>query len=75
MFPYGHVIIQEMWRKLVEKSKMQIPLCQMQPCGFVRIALKIDINKLQGEFFNAYREGFQVFYVCVTLHEGETRHM
>jgi hypothetical protein len=55
---------------LKEKSKMPIPLCQMISTLVVKLALKIDILKMEQAFHGGYKEGDKMFYVSSTNGQG-----
>lgn len=47
-----------------------VPLCHMVVMLVVYPPLKTNILKLEGDFFNAYRDGDRVFYLFVTNETG-----
>ncbi len=49
---------------------MVVPLCRMVPMLVVRLALKIDILKMEQAFHMGYREGDKVFYLSLTSWKG-----
>jgi hypothetical protein len=49
-----------------EKAQMNIPLCIMISMPMVRLALKIDVLKMEQAFHMGYKEGDKVFYVFAT---------
>ena len=54
-------------------SRIDIPLCRMQPMPIVRPMMQCDLSKLEEEFSHGYREGASVFYVSITDEGGRTR--
>ncbi len=48
------------------KARMNILLCCMISMPIVRLALKIDVLKMEHAFQMGYREGNKVFYVFPT---------
>ena len=51
--------------KPFSKSRFSIPLCRLIPLSVVRPILEIDVQLLENEFVNGYREGDRVLYVSL----------
>jgi hypothetical protein len=49
-----------------DKLRMLIPSCLMIPMLVVRLALKINILKMEQAFHGGYREGDKVLYISPT---------
>lgn len=54
--------------------RLQIPLCRMVAMPMVRPTLSCDLDLLEHEFTNGYRDGAAVFYVTTTNEAGESSH-
>ena len=58
--------------KPFSKSRFLIPLCWLIPLHVVRPILEIDVQLLENEFVNGYREGDRVLYVSPYDKDGNT---
>lgn len=58
--------------KPFSKSRFSIPLCRLIPLPVVRPILEIDVQLLENEFVNGYREGDRVLYVSPYDKDGNT---
>ena len=47
------------------KSRLFISICCLKPLGLVRPILEFDVQLLENEFLNRYREGDCVLYVSI----------
>jgi hypothetical protein len=54
-----------------DKTKMNIPLVTFEFILIVRSTLKIDVLKMEKDFFIGYREGKNAFYVSSQNWKGE----
>ena len=52
------------------KSRFCVPLCRLVVLPLVRPILEGDVQLLETEFSNGYREGDCVLYVSVTINDG-----
>ncbi len=59
--------------KILPKNKatMNIPLCWFFSMLIVRLALKIDVVKMEQAFFTRYKEGENAFYVSSKNSKGD----
>jgi hypothetical protein len=57
----------------VHISRHHIPLCQMVSMSMVRPTLSCDLTKLEEEFVHGYRDGAAVFYVSITIEQGDSQ--
>ncbi len=53
------------------KSQMNIPLCRFMAMLIVRLALKIDVHRMEQAFQMGYSLGEKVFFVSPTNWQGE----
>jgi hypothetical protein len=58
--------------KPFSKSRVSIPLCQLISLPIVRPILAIDVQLLENEFVNGYKEGDRVLYVSSYDKDGNT---
>ena len=54
------------------KSRFCVPLCRLVVLPLVRPILEGDVQLLETEFFNGYREGDRVLYVSFTKNDGSS---
>lgn len=47
----------------VKKSRLQVPLCRMIVMDEVRAVGELDVQRLESEFVNGYREGDRVLFI------------
>ena len=47
------------------KSRISIPICRLVSLAVVRPVLEVDVQFLENEFINGYREGDRILYVSV----------
>jgi len=81
--PSGVELNKDQHGEIIEKYKispkhkacMDVPLCRMVPMLVVRLALKIDILKMEQAFHMGYREGDEVFYLFPTSWKGEEQNV
>ena len=52
------------------KSHLSIPICRLEPLPLVRPILKSDVQLLENEYLNGYREGDRVLYVFIINDRG-----
>jgi hypothetical protein len=52
------------------KSRISIPICRLVSLAVVRPVLEVDVQFLNNEFINGYREGDRVLYVSVYDQKG-----
>lgn len=67
----SYAVVNQLRRRPVEKSRLRIPLCRMEPMRVVRPALLTDIKRLQNAFVYGYRPYSAAMYVAPTNHKGE----
>jgi hypothetical protein len=67
---FTNQIIKELKIQPTSKAKLCIPLCHMNSMPIVRLALLIDVKKMEHSFQMGYREGDEVFYVSATNNKG-----
>jgi hypothetical protein len=48
-----------------KKSRLQVPLCRMIVMDEVRAVGEVDVQRLESEFVNGYRDGDRVLYISV----------
>lgn len=57
--------------KVVMKLRLSsIPICCLNPLQLVGPVLKVDVQSLENEFVNEYREGNMVLYVFIEDDKG-----
>ncbi len=56
-------LINDLRINLVKKSRLQVPLCRMLVMDEVRAVGELDVQRLESEFVNGYREGDRVLYI------------
>ncbi len=56
----------------LSKSRLSIPICRLEPLPLVRPILEFDVQLLENEFLNGYREGDRVLYVSIVNDRGES---
>ncbi len=67
---FTNQIIKELKIHPTIKAKLCIPLCHMNSMPIVRLALLIDVKKMERSFQMGYREGDKIFYVSTTNNKG-----
>jgi hypothetical protein len=55
----------------LSKSCLSISLCRLEPLPLVRPILEFDVQLLENEFLNGYREGDRVLYVSIFNDRGD----
>ena len=55
-----------------EKSRFCVPLCRLVVLPLVRPILEGDVQLLETEFSNGYREGDRVLYVSIAKNDGSS---
>jgi hypothetical protein len=55
----------------LSKSRLSIPICRLEPLPLVRPILEFDVQLLENEFLNGYREGDRVLYVSIVNDRGK----
>ena len=58
-------VIDQLHIKPEEKSRLKIPLCQLQALPLVRPINEVDVQCLENKFVNGYRDGDRVLYVAL----------
>ncbi len=67
---FTNQIIKGLKIRFTSKAKVCILLCHMNSMPIVRLALLIDVKKMEHRFQMRYREGDKVFYVSTTNNKG-----
>ncbi len=58
-------VINDMRILPIKKSRLQVPLCRMIVMDEVRAVGEVDVQRLESEFVNGYRDGDRVLYLSV----------
>ena len=68
----SNAIINRLEIKLVEKSRLSIPLRRMIPLLQVRPINELDVERLENEFVTGYRDGDRSIYVSIFNNQSQT---
>ena len=55
----------------LSKSRLSNPICRLEPLRLVRPILEFDVQSLENEFVNGYKEDDRVLYVSIINHCGK----
>ena len=56
----------------LSKFCLFVPICRLESLPLVRPILEFDVQLLENEFLNVYREGDRVLYVSIVNDRGES---
>ena len=56
-----------------KKSRLLVPLCRMIPMDRVRPIGDVDVQRLENEFVNGYRDGDRVLYISIFNNEEKSK--
>ena len=66
----SNVVINRLCIKLVEKSRLCVPLYHMIPLSLVRPINKVDVERFKNEFVINYLDGDRATYVSIFNNHG-----
>ena len=64
-------VINSLRIRSLSKSHLSILICHLEPLPSVRLILDFDVQLLDNEFLNGYREGDRIFCVSIINDRGE----
>ena len=69
---YFNSVINGLRIRPLPKSHLSILICRLEPLPLVRKILECDVQLLENEFLNGYRDGDRVLYISIVNDRGET---
>ena len=58
-------VIDQLCMKLEEKSSLKIPLCRLRALLLVCSINEVDVQRIENEFVNGYRDGDRILYITL----------